>query len=175
MTAVTESQYFPISKKIGDQVFILGFFGNKIKSAQARYHNLTSALVNQKYKSPLEEVISSTLLGGPNFISFVTDNFLSNKTNDKNLPALKELHKKPSMQKIFELLDSAFKGKPRLGRSAKLYLSQQYTSLKLADIGREFGIRESGVSQAGKRITSISNSDKSFKSKISKLEKKLIS
>jgi chromosomal replication initiation ATPase DnaA len=69
------------------------------------------------------------------------------------------------------MVDGLFNEDPRLGRRVKLYLSQQYTSLKLADIGKQFGISESGVSQASRRITAKLNSDKRFKSKISLNEK----
>jgi putative transposase len=154
--------------------FILGYFGNNVKLAQKKYHSFICALVNQNYESPLNEVLSSTLLGSPGFISFVTNNFLSDKKTDKNLPSLKELRKKPNMQEIIEVVDSVFKEESRLCRSVKLYLCQQYTGLKLTDIGKQFGIGESGVSQANRRVTAKIESDKKLKKKILNIEKKLI-
>jgi hypothetical protein len=38
--------------------------------------------------------VSSTLLGSPEFIAFIKDNFLSNQKPDKELPALNELVEK---------------------------------------------------------------------------------
>ncbi|MCP4369163.1 MAG: hypothetical protein GY797_13775 [Deltaproteobacteria bacterium] len=118
--------------------------------------------------------MSSTLLGSPGFISFVKENFLSDKKLDKNLPALKELLKQPTIQDIIDIVDSVFKEEPRLCRSVKLYLCQQYSGFRLSDIGKQFGIGESGVSQAGRRVIVKTKSDKKFKRKISKLEKKLL-
>jgi len=74
--------------------FILGYFGKKVSIAQKEYHKFVTAIVNKKYDNPLDEVVSSTLLGSPDFIAFVKDKFLSGKKPDKGLPALKELIKK---------------------------------------------------------------------------------
>ena len=43
--------------------FILGYFGKKVSSAQKGYQKFVNALALQEYDSPLDEVVSSTLLG----------------------------------------------------------------------------------------------------------------
>jgi REP-associated tyrosine transposase len=151
--------------------FILGYFGDKVSIAQKRYRNFVSAKVNEKYDSPLDEVVSSTLLGSPDFITFIKDKFLSGKEPDKDLPALKELVEKASMQDIFDEVESVFGKEPALGRSVKMFLSQRYTIEKLKDIGTHFGIGESGVSQASRRVNDKIRSDKKLRRKIRKIEK----
>jgi REP element-mobilizing transposase RayT len=74
--------------------FILGYFGDKASTAQKRYRSFINAIANEAYDNPLNEVVSSTLLGSPEFIAFIKDNFLSNQKPDKELPALKELVEK---------------------------------------------------------------------------------
>jgi len=54
--------------------FILGFFGKKISSAQKGYQEFVNALAFQEYDSPLEQVVSSTLLGSADFIAYIKDN-----------------------------------------------------------------------------------------------------
>ncbi|MEA3421497.1 MAG: hypothetical protein U9Q97_07475, partial [Acidobacteriota bacterium] len=71
--------------------FILGYFGKKVSIAQKEYHKFVTALINRKYDNPLDEVVSSTLLGSPDFIAFIKDEFLSGKKPDKNLPAFKRI------------------------------------------------------------------------------------
>jgi REP element-mobilizing transposase RayT len=153
--------------------FILGYFGNKVSIAQKGYRNFVSTLVNEKYDSPLDEVVSSTLLGSPGFITFIKDKFLSGKKPDKNLPALKELVEKASMQDIFDKVESVFAEEPALARNVKMFLCQRYTSEKLKDIGIQFGIGESAVSQASRRVNDKIRNDKKLKRKISKIKKKL--
>ena len=49
--------------------FILGYFGKKVSSAQKGYQEFVNALVLEEYNSPLEQVVSSTLLGSADFIA----------------------------------------------------------------------------------------------------------
>jgi REP-associated tyrosine transposase len=51
--------------------FILGYFGKKIASAQKGYQKFVNALAFQEYDSPLEQVVSSTLLGSADFIALI--------------------------------------------------------------------------------------------------------
>ncbi len=153
--------------------FILGYFGGKVSIAQKEYRHFVNTMVNEEYDSPLDEVVSSTLLGSPGFITFIKDKFLSDKKPDKNLPALKELVEKASMQDIFDKVESVFGKEPALGRNVKMFLCKRYTGEKLKDIGTHFGIGESGVSQASRRVNDQIRSDKKLRRKIRKVEKKL--
>ena len=153
--------------------FILGYFGRKESSAQTGYQNFVNALVHQEYDSPLDQVVSSTLLGDADFIAFVKDNYLSAKIPDKELPALKQLVKRISMQEIFEEVESVFTGDKALSRNVKMYFCQRCTGKKLKEIGSHFGIGESGVSQACRRVSHRMEKDKTLKKKIAGLEKKI--
>ncbi|MFH2218664.1 MAG: transposase [Pseudomonadota bacterium] len=153
--------------------FVLGYFGNKVSIAQKGYHNFVSLLINEKYDSPLGDVVSSTLLGSPGFITYIKDNFLSGKKPDRDLPALKALVEKASMQDIFDEVESVFGKESALGRNVKMFLSQRYTGEKLKDIGTHFGIGESGVAQVNRRVTDRISKDKKLKSKIDKIARKL--
>jgi len=153
--------------------FILGYFGKKVSIAQKEYHKFVTALINKKYDNQLDEVVSSTLLGSPDFIAFIKDKFLSGKKPDKNLPALKELIGKVSPKDIFDEVESVFGKEAALGRSVKMFLCQRYTDEKLKDIGACFGIGESGVSQACRRVKDKIRKDKKLERKISKIVKKI--
>ena len=132
--------------------FILGYFGKKVSIAQKEYHKFVTALINKKYNNPLDEVVSSTLLGSPDFIAFIKDKFLSGKKPDKGLPALKKLIGKGFPKNIFDEVESVFGKEMALGRNIKMFLCQRYTGEKLKDIGIYFGIGESGMSQACRRV-----------------------
>ena len=153
--------------------FVLGYFGKKLSSAQKEYQKFVSILTGEYYESPLMDIVSSTILGTPDFIALIKDRYLSGKQIDKDIPALKELSKKTSMRAIFDEVDSVFERENSLARNIKLYLSQKYTSEKLRDIGRHFGIGESGVSQANRRISKKIGKDRKLKTKIERIEKAL--
>ena len=153
--------------------FILGYFGKKVSSAQEGYQKFVNALAHEQYDSPLDQVVSSTLLGSADFIAFIKDNFLSTKKPDKELPALKELVKKTSIQDIFEKVELVFPKEKVLARNVKMYLCQRNTGKKLKEIGLHFGIGESGVSQASRRVAQKIEKDKKLKKKIVRLEKQI--
>ncbi|MBE9572764.1 MAG: hypothetical protein IMF11_19240 [Proteobacteria bacterium] len=117
--------------------------------------------------------MSSTLLGSPDFIAFIKDKFLSGKKSDKDLPALKELTDKASLKDIFDEVESVFGKEAAVSRNVKMFLCQGYTGKKLKDIGTYFGIGESGVSQACRRVKDKIRNDKKLERKIAKVEKKL--
>ena len=153
--------------------FILGYFGKKISIAQKGYQEFVNALAFQEYESPLKQVVSSTLLGSADFITCIKDNIISAQKPDKELPALKELVQKASMQDIFEAVDLNFPQDKALARNVKMYLCQKYTSKKLKQIGLQFGIGESGVSQSCRRVAQKTEKDKKLKKKIDRLEKQI--
>jgi len=153
--------------------FILGYFGKKLSIAQKAYHEFVISLIDKKYDNPLDDVVSSILLGGTDFIAFIKDNFLSDKGPDRELPALKELAEKASIQDIFDEVESTFKEESTLTRDAKMFLTHKYTSTKLKDIGAHFGVGESGVSQANRRMQDKIKRNKKLRSRIRKIETKL--
>ena len=77
------------------------------------------------------------------------------------------------MPDIFDEVESVFEKGQAVARNIKLYLCQKYTGEKLKDIGKRFGIGESGVSQACRRGAQKIDRDKKLKRKIGKIEKKL--
>jgi len=112
-----------------------------------------------------------TLLARQDFRS--EHNFLSAKKADKELPALKELVEKNSIQHIFKKVELAFTGDKALARNVKMYLCQGNTSKKLKEIGLHFDIGESVVSQACRRVAQKLEKDKKLKEKIVRLEMQL--
>ncbi len=121
----------------------------------------------------MDEVVSSTLLGSPGFITFIKDNFLAGKKPDRDRPVIKALVEKVSMQDIFDEVESVFGKESALSRNVKMFLSQGYTGEKLKDIGTHFGIGESGVSHVSRQVTDKISNDKKLKSKIDKIARKL--
>jgi len=155
------------------QEFILGYFGNKISNARSGYRGFVDSLKNKEYKSPLSEMVGSTILGSAVFIEFVKDNFLHGKISDKNIPALCALADKAKMDDIFDAVETVFGKEGTICRNVKMYLCQRLTDEKLKDIGERFGIGESGVSQACRRVKVKMKNDKKLTKDITKVENKL--
>jgi REP-associated tyrosine transposase len=95
------------------------------------------------------------------------------KKPDQELPASNELVKKASMREIFEELELVFTRYEVLARNVKMYLCQRYSGKKLKEIGFDFPIGESGVSQTCRRIDEQMEKDKKLKRRIVGLEERI--
>ena len=61
---------------------------------------------------------------------------------------------------IEKAVDRVLKNDSKLARQVKLYFCHRYTGLKLREIGKRFGISESGVTQAIRRVALKAETDK---------------
>ncbi|MEA3420560.1 MAG: hypothetical protein U9Q97_02635, partial [Acidobacteriota bacterium] len=64
------------------------------------------------------------------------------------------------IRKIYSMKLNPFSEKTGLGQNVKMFLCQRYTDEKLKDIGAYFGVGESGVSQACRRVKDKTRKDK---------------
>jgi len=174
---VWSSYNFYIGKKKSPEwlrrEFILGYFGNKASASQKEYRKFVQSLVGQEYDSPLKNVVGSVLLGSQDFINFIKQEFISSLGPGKDLPALRQLVPRVSMEVVFAEVDSVFVKDPAFSRNLKIYLCHRYTGEKLKSIGNHFGISESAVSHAGKRVRTQIELDRKLKKKVLTIEKKL--
>jgi len=120
------------------------------------------------------DVVSGTpLLGSAVFISFVAESYLVGIAPDKNLPALKQLANRLSIHDRCAEFERAFEGQPSLVRGIGLYFSQEYTRMKLKEIGVHFGIGDSGACRTGRRVEKRMKRDRRLNKKIEALEKRI--
>jgi len=153
--------------------FILGYFGKNTTSAQKGYKSFVERLLKDTYESPLAKVVSSTILGGSDFIEYIKKHYLSGAKTDKDIPALKELSKKVSLEEIFTEVETNFTNEQGIERNLKIYLSQKYSGKNLQEIAKHFGIGASGISQASRRFSEILRKDRRLMKQVEKIEKKL--
>ena len=155
--------------------FILGYFGDKVSNAQLGYKKFVSLLVARKYDSPLKEVTASVLLGSQDFIQFIKGSYLSDKTPDRDLPAIRQLGSRITYLEICDMVELEFRQDPVAARNIKLYLCRKHTGEKLRTIGAQFGIGDAAVAQACKRFKLKLEKDRKLRKKIEQFEKRLFS
>lgn len=154
---------------------IIGYFGKKYKTAQRQYQNFVTQLVGQEYNNPLDEVTGAVLLGGQEFINFIKDRYLTGLKQSKDVPAIKALVEKLSIQDICEMVDQTMKDEGKMARNIKIFLCHKYTGQKLSAIGKTFGIGDSAVSKVFKRLEKKIEQDKQLKGRMWKFEKTIMS
>lgn len=154
--------------------FILGYFGESDSRACERYSQFVNVLIGQDYKSPLEGMVASTILGSVDFVEDIKAKFLQDKKPDRNLPALTELSRGPSIEKIVKEVTTIFDGDPNLARKAGIYLCHQYTGRPLREIGAHFGIGESAISQTSRRFHQSLERDSNLSRRIDQIKERLV-
>lgn len=148
--------------------FVLGYFekGN----AQKQYRQFVNNMIGREYESPLNSTVAATMLGSADFVKEITEKHINTKQEDRNLPALRELSKRPTIAKITEEVKKTITGDEKLANAATIYFCHRYSGASLKEIGSIFSIGESAVSQASRRFAlKLAKDDKLIK-KIEKIE-----
>jgi hypothetical protein len=88
--------------------FIFSYFGKKVSDAQRAYRKFVDAMIGQKYRSPLNDVVNSTILGCVDFVSEIKDKYLKDKKGDRSLPALRAFSNRPAIEEIEKEAETVF-------------------------------------------------------------------
>ena len=64
------------------------------------------------------------------FINFIKQKFISSRGSANDLPALRQLVPRVSMEVVFAEVDSVFVQDPAFSRNLKIYLCHRYTAVK---------------------------------------------
>jgi len=132
--------------------FILGYFGKRQTPAMKKYRGFVRSTMEREYTSPLAKRLHAVTLGSQDFIEDIKATFLSDREPDRDLPDLKEEPVKREIEDIDKAVDRLLKTDPKFARQVKLYFCHRYTGLKLKEIGQWYGVSESGVTQASRRV-----------------------
>jgi predicted DNA-binding protein YlxM (UPF0122 family) len=169
-------QYYFVNRKAPSWLqrdYILGYFDTKRISAMRKYSIFVHKLIVQDYKSPLDRVQHSVMLGSEGFIKDITESFLRNRRIDRELPIFRETMDRPKLEKIESVVDSELASDERFARQLKLYLCHNYSGKKLREIGDRFSVSESAVTQASRRIRIKLKNNKKLEQLILKIVNRL--
>jgi putative transposase len=155
------------------QELVLGFFDNTQLGARHNYRKFVEIAIGQKNESPWSNIMHSTFLGGQEFIAQIKEKHIGEDKSASDIPALKSLKSRPSMEQIQKEVASLIGLKPAVKKQVNLYICQRYSGKKLKEIGDHFCIGESGVSQAARRAQARIMVDKEFRNIVAEIGRKL--
>lgn len=153
--------------------FILSLFGTGDQDAGKRYRDFVERTAGLECASPFEKVRASTVLGSDFFVKWVRENFLKGAPFDRELPALRLLAVRPPLDVIRAAVEAQFSIDPAMARRVGMYLCRLYSGLKLGEIGAAYGVAESAVTQASRRVAEEMKTSKSARESIGQLERDL--
>lgn len=144
--------------------YVLGYFGSGKSTARKKYRKYVEEAVGKAVDDPSKLVYASTILGGASFISWVQNLIkeeIKGSKKKKDVPALKGLAGKPSLDRIQEVVTNMAGSDSRMIKKMCLYVSQCIAGYSLSEIGERCGMEGAAVSQSNRR----------FKEKITRDEK----
>ena len=132
--------------------FILSLFGSDGEMASMRYRDFVEGEPGKEHANPFEKVTASTLLGSESFVKWVQKNFLKDVPVTRELPALRLLSTRQTLEGVRAAAEACFSDDRAKARRVGLYLCRKYTGLGLKEIGAAYGVGESAVTQASRRV-----------------------
>jgi len=153
--------------------FILRYFGSNSQVAEKEYHRFVHELLGEENDFSVDCSTATAILGSSEFIASIEDKFLLNKEPDRNIPELRKISKRLSLEAIIEEAGGCFVESKQLATKAGIYICHKYSGARLKEIGERFGIGESAVSQASKRFAVKMAEDADLRNLVDKLHAKL--
>ena len=152
--------------------FILGYFGKNTKEAMGNYLRFVNDCLDREYISPLKRSVAAAILGSAEFIAAIEEEYLRERKPDRNLPELRKLSRRFSLDEIIQVARSHIV-EERTADKAIIHLCHKYSGLRLKEIGERFGVGESAVSQISKRFEGKVNGDEELRKMVRGLKKRL--
>ncbi len=90
----------------------------------------------------------------------------------RDVPAIGALTRQ-TLGEIVERVQLEFQDWPEYARKAAIYLSHRFSGFSLKEIGKQFGIKESAVSQASRRFESALSYNVRLRKKMKKMREAL--
>ena len=130
--------------------FILGYFGkNKVESSK-KYSVFVEELIGKEYDSPLLAAIGSAVLGSTEFVESVMESHVSKRDPSRDLPALRQLTIRPTLEAIITAVDKVFHSDKKVARQAGMYLCHRYSGELIREVANLFKVSESAITEAAR-------------------------
>jgi len=152
--------------------WILGQISRNEKRARKGYRKFIGEGSGRAVKDPLEQVVSSTILGSEEFVDWVREKWVKKRTYHRDIPSLRQLSKWPGLLSIQRETESLFGKGVDESRRIALYLCHRLSGQSLGEIGSHFGgIGPSAVSQNTRRLEERLKGDAKLSEKVIKLKR----
>jgi len=154
---------------------VLGDFGGEGRKGYRGYREYVERGETKELESPFKRVIASTFLGSEEFINNIKTKYLEKKKIDKrNIPSIKKVLRGPSFEDIEKAVVKVLGKDPTLYKKICIYLSHQYSGMRLDEIGAHFGMKGGAISQLSRRLKEAIRGDKELGEILGKIKKEVL-
>ena len=153
--------------------FILGYFGAVERDATTKYRKFVDDMIGKEAASPLLNAVAGTILGSAEFVGRIQEEYEERMLQDRNLPMPHRTAAKADIDRILEAAQAAFGDRKKHAEKVAIHLAHRFSGLKLREIGVRFGLKDSGVSEASRRVSVGLAKDEAFRQGVEKLRREL--
>lgn len=131
---------------------ILGCVTTTSLEAPNKYREFVEDRLGQVDESPLQRAVAGAILGREEFIAQVKDEHVRTSRQASDIPALRQLATRPTVEAIIAAVEAELGRNDRDSRRVGLYLSHILSDLPLRQLGEIFGLRETALCEASRRM-----------------------
>jgi len=152
--------------------WILGQISRNEKRARKGYRKFIGEGSKRAIKDPLEQVVSSAILGSEEFVDWVREKWVERRAYHRDIPSLRQLSKWPGLVSIQREAESLLGKRGDDSRRVALYLCHRLSGQSLGEIGSHFGgIGPSAVSENTRRLEERLKADTKLSEKVNQLKR----
>jgi REP element-mobilizing transposase RayT len=153
--------------------FVLEYFGPDLGKNRAQYKAFVASALGQKVENPITKAGRSLILGSKGFIARIKKEFLPNKRETKEVPAIRGLKERPPLEIIQRSVEQASRAKNKHARNVAIFLCRKKTDYTLTEIAEFYRIGKSAVGKISGQMKEILTWNKTLEASIGEIEKSL--
>ncbi|MGR3319159.1 MAG: transposase [Candidatus Anammoxibacter sp.] len=164
---------------------LLGHFGRKLKESRNNYKRYVEEVDAGSIKNPNKEVSYGFLLGDDSFVKWVYKQFISPRGENKEIPELKKIRPKVSVDKVVKMVCKEFeckngyilqKGRKRnVAREITIYLTRDICGETGKKLGEYFGgVSGAAITYSYNSIFNKSCKDRKLRKRIDKVKNQIL-
>jgi REP element-mobilizing transposase RayT len=165
--------------------WLLSQFGRRRNVALGNYRAYVEDVEAAALENPIKDVVGGMILGNPGFVNWVKNELLSARVDDEEVPQLKELKPKPSLDTIVKNVCDEMrcnekqilqKGHKRnINREMAIFLARDLSGMSGKALGQYFGgISGSAITLNYNHFMEKLESDKKLVRKIDNMKKRIL-
>ena len=152
---------------------ILGYFGKDAVVAGKGYRSFVEDKIGSAYNSPLQKTFASSVLGSAEFIEKITNTYLTDKTVNREVPALRQFVALPSAKEILSSVSVVMGENRKQARQIGMHLCHKYSGENLQELSEMFNVGISAITEASRLITKKMAKDKTLQNAIKRIKRNL--
>ncbi len=164
--------------------WLLWSFAKKKKVARMKYTAFVDEVDSKTLENPAKNLVGGFILGDSDFVNWVKETFLSARNDEDEIPQLKRLKPRTSLNAIVQAVSGSFgssrkhiceKGrKGNWARDIAIYLARDLSGLTGRELGDFFGISAPGITVRYNHVAREMKRDRKVGGQLEKIRKRII-